>query len=222
VWRRYNGDGYGEHDDGAPYDGTGRGRPWPLLTGERGHYELVAGRDPLPYLEAMSRSASRLGLIPEQVWDGPPIPDRELDFGKPTGSARPLAWAHAEFAKLVVSRQLGYPVDRPDAVWRRYQGRRPALTRAFWFPHAAVGELPAGVRLVVALPQAAHVRWSADDGRAEVAAATVDTELGFHAAELETDGVAPGRQIRVSWTPKDGAEAGGGFAIAVGAKESTP
>ncbi len=53
VWHRYNCDGYGEHDDGSPYDGTGRGRGWPLLTGERGHYELVAGRDPLPYLEAM-------------------------------------------------------------------------------------------------------------------------------------------------------------------------
>ena len=33
VWHRYNCDGYGEHDDGSPYDGTGRGRGWPLLTG---------------------------------------------------------------------------------------------------------------------------------------------------------------------------------------------
>ena len=43
-WRRYNGDGYGEHDDGGPYDGTGVGRVWPLLAGERAHYELAAGR----------------------------------------------------------------------------------------------------------------------------------------------------------------------------------
>jgi glucoamylase len=49
VWHRYNGDGYGEHDDGSPYDGNSRGRGWPLLTGERGHYELAAGRD-LPTL----------------------------------------------------------------------------------------------------------------------------------------------------------------------------
>jgi glucoamylase len=74
VWRRYTGDGYGEHDDGSPYDGTGRGRPWPLLTGERGHYELAAGCDPLSYLQAMCGMSSLLGLIPEQVWDGPPIP----------------------------------------------------------------------------------------------------------------------------------------------------
>jgi glucoamylase len=29
-WYRYNGDGYGEHEDGSPFDGTGVGRPWPL------------------------------------------------------------------------------------------------------------------------------------------------------------------------------------------------
>lgn len=44
AWHRYNGDGYGEHADGAPFDGTGCGRAWPLLTGERAHFELAAGR----------------------------------------------------------------------------------------------------------------------------------------------------------------------------------
>src|SRR5215475_12085001 len=44
-WRRYNHDGYGQKDDGSAYDGTGVGRCWPILTGERGHYELAAGRD---------------------------------------------------------------------------------------------------------------------------------------------------------------------------------
>ena len=44
YWYRYNGDGYGEHTDGEPFDGTGIGRLWPLLTGERAHYALAAGR----------------------------------------------------------------------------------------------------------------------------------------------------------------------------------
>src|SRR5208337_2812640 len=44
CWYRYNGDGYGEHQDGSPFDGSGIGRPWPLLAGERAHYELAAGR----------------------------------------------------------------------------------------------------------------------------------------------------------------------------------
>jgi glucoamylase len=43
TWHRYNDDGYGEHKDGSPFNGTGIGRGWPLLTGERAHYELAAG-----------------------------------------------------------------------------------------------------------------------------------------------------------------------------------
>jgi glucoamylase len=34
-WRRYNHDGYGQKDDGSAFDGTGVGRCWPILTGER-------------------------------------------------------------------------------------------------------------------------------------------------------------------------------------------
>jgi glucoamylase len=218
VWRRYTGDGYGEQDDGAPYDGVGRGRPWPLLTGERGHYELAAGRDPLSHLEAMSRMSSPLGLIPEQVWDGPDIPTRGLQFGRPSGSARPLAWAHAEFAKLVISRELGRPVDRPRAVWQRYQGRRPVARRAFWSQHAPIGEMAPGKRLVIALPQPAIVRWWADDGRPEAEVATVETGLGFHAAELDTTKLEVGRQVGFGWKWREGAAAPSGeFHVAVGA-----
>ncbi|MDR3530760.1 MAG: glycoside hydrolase family 15 protein [Rhodopila sp.] len=218
VWRRYTGDGYGEHDDGEPYDGTGRGRPWPLLTGERGHYELTAGRDPLPHLEAICGMASPLGLIPEQVWDGPEIPSRGLAFGRPSGSARPLAWAHAEFAKLVISRQLGWPCDRPSAVWRRYQGRRPVAQRAFWSPKSPIGDIRPGARLVVALPRPALVRWSSDGGPdAEVA--TEATGLGFHAAELDTADFATGRQIDFGWTWREGDDATHDrFRVTVGAK----
>lgn len=73
-WHRYNGDGYGEHADGAPFDGVGEGRAWPLLTGERGHFELAAGNDPLPYLESMAAMSGRGGMLPEQVWDSKAIP----------------------------------------------------------------------------------------------------------------------------------------------------
>jgi len=87
VWHRYRGDGYGEHADGTGFNGTGIGRGWPLLTGERGHFELCAGNDPLPYLEAMAAMASPGGMIPEQVWDSDPIPARRLYPGRATGSA---------------------------------------------------------------------------------------------------------------------------------------
>ncbi|HDP90185.1 MAG TPA: glucan 1,4-alpha-glucosidase [Thioalkalivibrio sp.] len=114
AWFRYNGDGYGEHEDGAPFDGTGRGRLWPLLTGERGHYELAAGRDPLPFIRALECFANDGGMLPEQVWEAEPIPARGLTPGRGTGSATPLAWAHAEYIRLLRSRKDRKVFDRPD------------------------------------------------------------------------------------------------------------
>jgi glucoamylase len=218
AWRRYTGDGYGEHDDGSAYDGTGRGRPWPLLAGERGHYEVAAGRDPLAYLQAMCGMSSPLGLIPEQIWDGPSIPARGLFFGRPSGSARPLAWAHAEFAKLVVSRQLGRPVDRPSGVWRRYRGRRPKARRAFWSPAAPIGVFPQGTRLVVALPFPARVRWGVEEGERTSETDTVETGLGFHAAELDTAGLADGGRVQFEW--KTGDKGGGRVTVVATAREA--
>ena len=74
VWRRYNHDGYGQREDGGPFVGWGKGRAWPLLTGERGHFELSAGRDVKPFIRAMEGFASTTGLLPEQVWDEPDRP----------------------------------------------------------------------------------------------------------------------------------------------------
>lgn len=186
VWRRYNGDGYGEHDDGRAYDGTGRGRPWPLLTGERGHYEGALGHDPVPWLEAMAGMANRTGLIPEQIWDGEAIPARRLAFGRPTGAAMPLVWAHAEFIKLMAARMQGAPVDRPAAVWQRYAGQRPQIVRAFWSLAAPIRQMAAGLRLVILLPEPAWIRWGTDGWGDAAQVSTVNTGLGLHAAELDT------------------------------------
>ena len=203
VWHRYNGDGYGEHDDGSPYDGTGRGRGWPLLTGERGHYEVAAGRDPLPFLEAMTRMGSPGGMLPEQVWDADAIPSRRLEPGRPTGSAMPLVWAHAEFIKLMVSRHLGHPVDRPRAVWRRYRGQRPTARDAFWWPHAPISRLHTGARLAVALPRAAIVHWSSGGWRNATDEPTQDSGLGFHVGSLDVARLPAGERVVFTWQWKE-------------------
>ena len=194
-WHRYNGDGYGEHQDGRPFDGAGRGRPWPLLTGERGHYELAAGNDPLPYLKAMAAMAGPGGMIPEQVWDGAPLPEQRLFAGRATGSAMPLAWAHAEFIKLMISRHLGRPVDRPAAVWQRYAGQRPEARRAVWCLHAPIGEISVGTTLVIALPRSAQIHWGVNGWQHVADCGTRDTGLGLHAAELDIDMLSDGRSI---------------------------
>ena len=194
-WHRYNDDGYGEHDDGSAYDGTGRGRAWPLLTGERGHYELSAGRDVLPYLTAMARMASAGGMLPEQVWDSAPIPARRLEPGRPTGAAMPLVWAHSEYLKLAASRALGRPVDRPQAVWERYRGVRPPLRRVFWSEVAPVTHLPEGCALTIALRAPALVHWGLDGWCQVRDDDTVANSLGLHLLELDTARLLAGQSI---------------------------
>jgi glucoamylase len=215
VWHRYNGDGYGEHHDGRAFDGTGRGRGWPLLTGERGHYELCAGRDPLPYLEAMVAMASPGGMLPEQVWDADPIPQRRLAPGRPSGSAMPLVWAHAEFIKLLVSRHLGHPLDRPRAVWQRYQGRRAVARHAFWWLHAPIDGFAAGTQLAVALLAPASVRWGHDGWRDAADVPTRDSGLGFHVAVLPTEHLTTGTPVEFTWRWQTGDWQGRDYGVKV-------
>lgn len=67
MWHRYTYDGYGEKADGSPRDGTGIGRLWPLLGGERGEYEVARGNSGLSYLRTMHGAANAGYMIPEQV-----------------------------------------------------------------------------------------------------------------------------------------------------------
>jgi glucoamylase len=203
CWHRYNEDGYGEHEDGSSYDGTGRGRAWPLLTGERGHYELCCGQDPLPYLTAMTRMASSGGMLPEQVWDSEPIPARGLFPGRPTGAAMPLVWAHAEFLKLVASRKLGRPFDRPAAVWARYRGERPPLTRVLWCEQAPASELPETCTLTISLREAGSVRYGFDGWQDVREQSTTPSSLGVHVLEIDTRRLRAGQ--RVDFTYRAGA-----------------
>ena len=204
AWHRYNGDGYGEHPDGTPFDGTGQGRAWPLLTGERGHYELCAGRDPLPMLTAMVSMCGQGGMMPEQVWDSEPIPARWLYPGRPTGSAMPLAWAHAEYIKLAVSRAQGAPIDRPVAVWKRYQGKRPAATWRHWCEQAPIGHITAGQGLRICLHAPSTVQWSLDGWRTVHELRTDDSGLGLHIVTPDITMISAGTQIDFSFRYDDG------------------
>jgi glucoamylase len=126
-WLRYNGDGYGQRPDGGPFEGWGQGRVWPLLTGERAHRELAAGKDISQMIKTYEQFASCGQLLPEQVWDENDRPDRRLKKGQPAGSAVPLVWAHAEYLKLLRSAVDGKVFDRIEPVYERYctpEGRK--------------------------------------------------------------------------------------------------
>lgn len=120
CWRRYNHDGYGQKHDGGPYDGWGQGRAWPLLTGERAHYELAAGHDIREMIAAIESFTSEGGMLPEQIWDAPDLQERGMFLGRPSGSAMPLAWAHSEYIKLLRSCEDDAIFDLVEPVEKRY------------------------------------------------------------------------------------------------------
>jgi glucoamylase len=195
AWHRYTGDGYGEHADGRPFDGTGIGRAWPLLTGERGHYELAAGRDAAPYLAAMGAMVGRGGLMPEQVWDRAAPQHGAPEPGKPTGSAMPLVWAHAEFIKLAASCVTGRPFDRPQAVWLRYRGRRPDPDAALWSRGDPIERIRPGQVLWVCLPRPARVHHGVDGWQRVDDTDTLDSGLRLQVAPLPSRDLPAGSRI---------------------------
>lgn len=154
AYHRYDIDGYGEWLDGSgwPVRRFGIGRPWPLLAGERGHLDVLAGGNAGTQLAAMLAMRGRGGLLPEQIWDADPLPWQNLRPGQPTGSAMPLAWAHSELIKLAAAAATGKPVEMLTLVTGRYHGTVPASQSWFWRDLAPVAVLPAGRTLVVAGP----------------------------------------------------------------------
>ena len=198
AWHRYQDDGYGEHADGAPFDGTGIGRAWPLLTGERGHYELAAGRTRAAeeLTLAVEAFAGESGLLPEQVWDSVDIPERELFIGRASGSAMPLVWAHAEYLKLCRSLHDGEVFDRPPQTVERYlEKSAPVPPFAGWRFNNKVRTMAAGKMLRVEALAKAIVHWSVNGWATVRDTATLDTMLGVHLVDLPTTTLRAGERI---------------------------
>ncbi len=156
---RYNGDGYGDCEAGTTSDpvnhttsscsitgepwattSTGTGHPWPVLSGENGEYQLLAGNASAAQadLQFMLDSAAGVGLVPEQVWNFPDVAASPYDSGpttasigfvngQPDGSAAPLTWAQAQLLRLIRDMSLGQLVDQPGIVADRYLANPPAV-----------------------------------------------------------------------------------------------
>jgi glucoamylase len=197
AWRRYTGDRYGEYQDGSPFDGGGVGRAWPLLTGERAHYELAAGRreEAIRLLSTLESFANEGGMIAEQIWDAPDIPQRELCFGRPSGSAMPLVWAHAEYIKLRRSLRDGRVFDMPPQPVRRYLVDKTGSAYSMWrFSHKC-HRLCAGRILRVEVLSPAIVRWTADGWQTVHNTHSTDSGLGIHLADLTTARLTTGTAV---------------------------
>ena len=120
---------------GAPWPptDTGTGHLWPVLSGERGEYELAAA-DPSSarsLLQSMQNMQSGQGLEPEQAWEDPDLAaspygtdpkTASIGFtdGQAAGSASPLTWAQAQYARLAIDLSAGRNVETPRIVTDRY------------------------------------------------------------------------------------------------------
>jgi glucoamylase len=216
LWHRYNGDGYGEHEDGSGFDGTGIGRGWPLLTGERAHFELAAGHREaaMRLLETLAEFANDGGLLPEQTWDAADIPSKELFFSRPAGSAMPLVWAHAEYVKLRRSLADGRVFDMPLAPVQRYQKDKVQSHHVIWRFSAKRRTLASGKILRIEVLAPARVHWSSNDWQSTTDSASRDTGLGLHVVDLATDRLQPGATVRFTfWWPDAQRWEGNDFAV---------
>ena len=150
-------------------------------------------------LAAMESFANESGLISEQVWDSPDIPERELHFGRPSGSAMPLVWAHAEYLKLRRSLRDGRLFDLPPQTVQRYLKEKTVSPRMTWRFNHKLRSMPPG-------KSCASRRWlrpsfigAADDWKTCQDIKTHDVGLGIHIADLPTEALPEGKQIKFTF-----------------------
>ena len=201
CWRRYNHDGYGQKKDGGPYTGWGQGRAWPLLGGERAHFELAAGHDVTPYITAFERFSSLGGMLPEQVWDWEDLPSEGMYLGRSAGSAQPLVWAHAEYIKLLKSVADSHIFDRVSVVEERYAvppGQRSFTSQIEVFSLGRpVASLPAGFRLRITDPGRFRVVYTTDSWATNT---SVDARMIGYPGSFVDIPTSPGQAGVISFT----------------------
>jgi glucoamylase len=158
------------------------------LTGGRAHYELAAGRlaEAERLLVALESFSSDGKLIPEQVWDAADITERELFHGRPSGSAMPLAWAHAEHLKLLRSLADGRVFDMPPQPLERYQVAGIKSPYAAWRFNQKSRSLPRGQILRVEVGVATVVHWSLDGWGTVHDTPSRDSGFGIHFVDIPT------------------------------------
>jgi glucoamylase len=202
-WVRSTCDGYGEHADGAPFKKTGIGRVWPLLAGERAHYEIALGNHDfaLELLRTMARQTSEAGMIPEQVWDAEDIPKRFLFNGHPAGSGMPLVWAHSEYIKLLRSLHANAVWDMPLQTVERYLEQGRSADFQIWTTKQRRGWLAPGKNLRLDLNAPARIDWTIE-GTSHTTS-TRSSGFGLHVALLALSDAAAGSEIAVKITPNE-------------------
>jgi glucoamylase len=165
-----------------PTGNVGSGHLWPVLAGERAEQHLQTGdrRTAAALLGAMRAQTSGTGLVPEQIWENPPLAaapfgadpaTASIGFepGRPNGSASPLTWAQAQYVRLALGLAAGRPLEQPGIVKRRYVDHGMPRAAPLTLTAPADGAPAAGTSVTVR-------GTTAPGARVEVAA--TNTDLG--------------------------------------------
>ncbi len=201
-WHRYDYDGYGEHEDGSAFNGTGIGRAWPLLTGERAHYEIAAGnlKKAEKLLFDMQKFANQGGMIPEQIWDTEDLPDKDLSMGQASGSAMPLVWAHSEYMKLCRSLHDKSLYDQPKLTFDRYVKRGRKAASNFWRFNRKLKEISKTkekLRIESIHPFVLH--WSLNNWESTEDSESINSTLGIYFVDICITKSQPEDKIRFTF-----------------------
>jgi glucoamylase len=168
------------------------------------------------YIKTMECFANAGAMLPEQVWDTVDIPEKQMFCGRPTGSAMPLAWAHAEYVKLLRSARDRRVFDLIEPVRLRYieQGVKSDL-QAWLFNHK-LRAARAGRPLRIEVNAAGRLHWTANEWVSASDAELADEGLGVYAHEFAAGELKAGEVLKftfywhvsVRWEGRD-------FAIAI-------
>jgi glucoamylase len=123
--------------------------------------------------------------LPEQAWDRPDLPQAYMFCGRPTGSAMPLMWAHAEYIKLIRSMRDGKVSDLIDDVAKRYLGGG-ADRQLFevWKPTRQARSVKRGYVLRIQAPASFRLHWSDDEWQTVKDTPSSTTTLGVEFVDI--------------------------------------
>jgi glucoamylase len=146
----------------------------------------------------MAAQSSECGMIPEQVWGAPDLPEHELFNGRPTGSGMPLAWAHAEYIKLMRSLQDGKVWDMPPQTVQRYQVDRRSSPIQIWTEREPREWVTTGKQLRVDLCAVAEICWAVDSEELSQPVTTKPVAIDLHSAVLRLPEHQAWKRLQIS------------------------
>jgi glucoamylase len=120
-----------------------------------------------------------------------------MRFGRPTGGAMPLAWAHAEYIQLVRSAADGRVFGVIPEVAERYRNRRRAPSLEIWKFNRQVRSIPAGGTLRIQAASSFRLHWTCDEWTQVHDTDSTSVGTGHEYVDIR---VAPGQKAPVRFT----------------------